>query len=120
MSCQSFIWQKNESSATDAEEKTRKLGRPRDLPQAVGRHLVVVDGLDPDWAWSLKCVLQPKENAKNAFDIRVYDSQNATRQGVTVKDYRSLDDHMELVLYTGLYDKENQSVQLQCLMEEVV
>lgn len=114
------FWHKNEPSATDAGEKTRKLGRPRDLPAEVGRHLVVVEGLDPDWAWCLKCVLQPKENAENAFDIRIYEPGRAIRQGVTIKDYYSLDDHMELVLYAGLYDKGNRSVQLQCLMKEAV
>ena len=114
------FWQKNESSATSAAKNTRKPGRPRDLPQEVGRHLVVVEGLEPDWAWSLKCVLQPKENNKNAFDIRVYDSESAALHGVTIKDYRSLDDHMELVLYSGLYDKGNRSVQLQRQMKEAV
>lgn len=114
------FWQKNESSATDAGEKTRKLGKPRELPQEVGRHLVVVEGLDPDWAWSLKCVLQPKESADNSFDIRVYDSESAALHGVTVKDYRSLDEHMELVLYSGLYDRGNRSVQLQRQMKEAV
>jgi hypothetical protein len=114
------FWQKNESSAIGAGENTRKLGRPRDLPQEVGRHLVVMEGLDPDWAWSLKCVLMAKENAKNVFDIRVYDSESANLNGVMIKDYRSLDDHMELVLYAGVYDKGNQSVQLQRLMKDAV
>jgi hypothetical protein len=114
------FWQKNESSATGAGENTIKLGRPRDLPQEVGRHLVVVEDLDPDWVWSLKCVLLPKENAKNVFDIRVYDSKSATFRGVTIKDHRSLDDHMELVLYAGMYDKGNRNVQLQRLMKDAV
>ena len=114
------FWKKNESSVTGAGENPHKLGRPRDLPQEVGRHLVVVEGLDPDWAWSLKCVLRPKESAFKAFDIRIYDPGRAIRRGVTIKDYYSLDDHMELVLYAGLYDKGNRSVELQGNMKEAV
>ena len=114
------FWQKNEPLPTGAAEKTRRLGRPRELPMEVGRHLVVVQGLDPDWAWGLKCVVKPRDNSKSAFDIRVFSSESAAQRGVTVRDYASLEEHMDLVLFAGWYDKESRKVQLERLIQEAV
>jgi hypothetical protein len=114
------FWQQNDSAAGASNGKAQKLAKPRDLPQAVGRHLVVVEELEPDWAWSLKCVLRPKDGAKNMFDIRIFSSENAARHGVKVRDYASLDNHMELVIFEGSYDKETGTVRLQRLIKEAV
>jgi len=114
------FWQKDQPAAKDTGAKTHKLGRPRDLPQEVGRHLVVEQGLDPDWAWSLKCVVKPRENSKSTFDVRVFSSESAVRQGVTVRDYTSLEDHADLILFAGWYDKETRQAQLDRPMKEAV
>lgn len=114
------FWRKNDSAAGASGGKAQKIIKPRDLPQAVGRHLVVVEELEPDWAWSLKCVLRPKDDAKKTFDIRIFRSETTAQHGVTVRDYASLDNHMELVIFEGSYNKETGTVQLQRLIKEAV
>lgn len=114
------FWQKNESPADPNGGKIQRLEKPRDLPSEIGRHLVVEQGLDPDWVWNLKCVRKPKENSKSAFDIRIFSSETAAQHGVKIRDYVSLDHHMDLVIFAGWYDKHTQSVQLEKLIKKAV
>ena len=116
------FWQKNESAATPTPTgaNAHKQSKPRELPQDVGRHLVVVQGLEPDWVWSLKCVVRSKDNSKSMFEIRIFSPETAAEHGVGVRDYISLDNHMELVLFEGWYDKETRKIQLERLLKEAV
>lgn len=114
------FWQKNETPADANGGKTQKLEKPRELPQEVGRHLVVEEGLDPDWAWSLKCVRKPRENSKSAFDIRIFSSDTAGQHGVKIRDYASLDSHTDLIIYAGWYDKHTGDVHLEKLIKKAV
>ncbi len=114
------FWRKHETAAAPSGGKTQKLDKPRELPQEVGRHLVVEQGLDPDWIWSLKCIKKQRENSKSAFDIRIFSSETVAQHGVKVRDYASLDNHMDLVIFAGWYDKGTQSIQLERLIKEAV
>jgi hypothetical protein len=114
------FWQKNQTPSAPAGGKTQKLSKPGDLPLEVGRHLVVDKGLDPDWVWSLKCVKKPKENSKSVFDIRIFSSTTTAQHDVKVRDYTSLDNHMDLVIFAGWYDKQTRNVQLERLIREAV
>ena len=90
-----------------------KLPGPKDLPQQVGRQLVVVMGEDPDWVWNLRSVARPRAGAKNSFDIRVYSPAKAAEAGIAVGNYHSLDDHGELILFEGHYEKNVPTVHLE-------
>ena len=114
------FWRKNETAAAPNGAKTQKLEKPKDLPSEVGRHLVVDEGLDPDWVWSLKCVRKPRESSKSVFDIRIFSSETAARQGAKIRDYASLDNHADLILFAGWYDKSTTSVQLEKLIKKAV
>ena len=48
------FWQRKEADAPEIITGEKKLPRPKDLHNEVGRHLVVVDGFPPDWVWQLK------------------------------------------------------------------
>jgi hypothetical protein len=88
-----------------------KLKPPIDLPQQVGRHLVVNLGQDPDWVWDLKAVVKPVEGGKkSARRFRVYDPVQAAKQWIKVRDYHSLDDFPDLILYEGDFDKDTNAV----------
>ena len=113
------FWQKNKTEAPHIS-KTKKIGKPRELPQDVGRHLVVVNGLDPDWVGSLKCVEKPRENAKDTFDFRIFSAPSAARDGLTIMDYHSLDHHMNLVLFAGWYSKDTHGVELEPMIKQAV
>jgi len=86
---------------------------PKRIHESVGRHLVVKLQADPDWAWNLKEVERQRPDAKSAFDVRVYDERQAASQNVTIKDYRSLDAHPDLILYEGWFDKKTMKVQIE-------
>lgn len=84
---------------------------PKSIPEPVGRYLVVHLGQNPDWVWNLKAVLQGRAD-KDAFDVRVFDPSQAASRKVQVKDYHSLDDHPEIILYEGNFNKKTFDVKI--------
>lgn len=112
------FWRKNQIDTPQVVGKTKKRGKPRDLPQSVGRHLVVAKGLDPDWVWALKCVEKPRENEKNIVDVRIFSQESAAQHNVKVIDYESLEAHMNMVLFVGWYARDKQQVELESLVRK--
>ena len=112
------FWAKKEPETRSLHSKgkgndsKKKLPRPKELPQMIGRHMVAVLNLDPDWVWDLRAVLSPKDDAKDVFMIRIFDPKTALAQGVTVAHYNSLDDHPELILFKGWFHKRSEQFEL--------
>ena len=88
------------------------LPKPKDLPTAVGKYLVVDLKHDPDWIWSLKSVSRSREENNSVSDIRIFSMDTAESNGVKVEDYTSLDNHGDMVLFDGWYDKENKAFEI--------
>ncbi|BBO70341.1 hypothetical protein DSCA_42710 [Desulfosarcina alkanivorans] len=105
------FWKK-EARDTAVAVKRPKLPRPRDLPEEVGRKMVVAMKLDPDLVWSLKYVSRPMELHRSASEFRIYDPATAHHKGLVVKNWISLDDFPDMVLYTGNYDKSTSTVDI--------
>jgi hypothetical protein len=82
---------------------------PKDIHQSVGSYLIVNAKKDPDWVWKLKGVVRPTEK-KTTFHCRVFDEAAAAQAGVKVKDWSSLDEHLDLILWEGYFDKETHKV----------
>jgi len=79
---------------------------PKDVPKAVGRDIVTKLGGDPDRTWKdYKAVMRPKEGYKGTFEVRVFDGVQAASKKITVKNYNSLAEHPELILYEGWFNK---------------
>ncbi len=106
------IWKKKDKSTVSSGDNHVKLEKPKEIPDKIGRHLVVNQNMDPDWVWNLKYVRKPKEKSKTLFDIRVYDPQTAMQNGVRITDYTVFEDHMDLIEYTGWFDKSSGKFQL--------
>ena len=102
------FWHKNE----EAVVKQPKPSRPKDLPSPVGRTLVVEMKQSPDWVWGLKCVMRPIGAAEGTFDLRVFDPSLALKRSVEVKSYDTLDDHPDLILYSGIFKKKENLFQI--------
>ena len=85
----------------------QRLRKPQVLPQAVGRELIVQLGKNPDWVWTLKSVVHKSPRGKRRYDVRVFDQAQAMAMGISVVDYTSLDDHPELILFEGWYDRKS-------------
>lgn len=105
------FWKRGGSSSGKPAKK-RKTG-PRELPQAVGQHLVVKKNEDPDYIWSLKCVMRPRAADGEVVDIRIYNPEQIFNFGIHVIDYASLDHVPESILYQGWYDKESKDVHIE-------
>ena len=102
------FWKKEGSAA----EKQAKVFRPKDLPSPVGRALVVEMKQEPDWVWTLKCVMQPAGEETRVYDLRVFDPGQASARSVLIKNYSTLDEHPELILYSGIYYKEDNKFRI--------
>lgn len=87
------------------ENAPAKLRGPKALPQQIGGYLVIHEKLDPDWVWSLKCVVRRYPERRSQYDFRVYDPDQVRRVGLNVANFHSLDDHADLILFQGNYNK---------------
>ena len=101
------FWQKK-----DASQEAGGLPKPKDLSEAVGRYLVVDMKLDPDYVWTLKAALRPREDNRDMRDFRIFHPGKADAAGVAVRNYLSLDEHPELILYAGSLNKKTNKVKL--------
>ena len=95
-----------------------KVYRLKEIPEPVGRYLVVKLGKDPDWVWTLKGLVQPREGRRGCFDVRVVDAAHAVQKKVIISGYASLDEHPELILFEGWYDKVNNMV-MECTEKNI-
>jgi len=100
--------------------KVKPKEKPRELPQLVYKHLVADQGFDADWVWNLKFVRQGRATPRSTFDIRIFNPGAAAQGGVKVTNYASLDDHMDLVIFAGWYDRELAIVELEQMIKEAV
>jgi hypothetical protein len=99
-----MFWKRKETKAGEVE-----LPGPKGIPQPVGSHMVAQENKNPDWVWKLKGVVRPTDK-KTAFYCRVFDEAQVARAGVKVKDWSSLDEHPDLILWEGYFDKETHVV----------
>jgi hypothetical protein len=106
------FWKKRSTTVELSEAKEEKLSKPKDIPEPVGRYLVVDLGKNPDWVWKLKSVVR-RQAEKHRYDIRVFDEIQAKARGVSMRDYTTLDEHPELILFEGWYDKKSNMAHLQ-------
>jgi hypothetical protein len=91
---------------------SEKMSPPKNIPEAIGRYLVVSLGKDPDWVWNLKAVMKDRGNEKDVFEVRVFDQSQAASRQIKVKDYSSFDEHPELILYEGWFNKKTFEVKV--------
>ena len=99
-----MFWKRKET-----KEGEVKLSGPKGMPDLVGRHMVLVEKIDPNWVWNLKGVVRPG-GKEEAFYCRVFNPAQATKAGVKVEDWTSLDDHPDLIIWEGFFDKETKTV----------
>jgi hypothetical protein len=107
------FWKKNNSKKDPSESTLEKLSRSKDLPDQIGMHLVAKLGKSPDWVWSLKAVERSNTATKNIIYFRIFDPGKAANARVAIKDYYSLDEHPELILFEGRMDKKLRKLQIE-------
>ena len=104
------FWKQNGEKNTGNPEE-EKLPRPKDIPPVVGMNLVTTLNKDPDWVWNLKAVTRVKPDDKNVTLYRVFDP--ARVGSIKVKNYKTLDEHPELILYEGYINKKTKQFEIK-------
>ena len=107
-----MFWKKRPATGEPSQPKVEKLPGLKGMPAPVGMHLVVALKQNPDWVWQLKSLVRPRPESKDAFDFRVFSSAKVAAREVTVKDYTSLDEHPDLILYEGWFNKRTHQVEI--------
>ena len=88
-------------------------GGPQDIPWRVEVHLRTTLEVPPDNLIGLRSVQKIGFwDGKLVTFIRIYDTR-ASEEGLHVKDFTFLDQHPELVLYEGYWEKGTDRVFLQ-------
>lgn len=100
------FWRRKPSGSGGSSTSGTKLPKPKELPSQIGMYLVVHEKLDPDWVWTLRCVLRARPESRRYFDFRVFNPAEARAANVQILNYTSLDSHPDLVLFKGRYDKD--------------
>jgi hypothetical protein len=101
-----MIWGKK------SEKEEGKLSGPKAIPGLVQNYLVTERKMAPDLVKLLKAV-ERKSITEAAFNIRVFDDSEAIARKVQVKDYTSLDECTDLIIYEGWYDESAKQAQLE-------
>ena len=106
------FWQRDGDGNKVQDGKSR-LSRPRDLPEIIGRYLVVDRGMDPDHVWNLKAVVRPREDSPSRRDIRIYNPVATDHAGITIRNYDSLGIYQEMILFEGWFDKKSNQYEIR-------
>lgn len=101
------FWKKKSTKEESPQTKVEKLSKPQNLPQAVRRDIISHLRKDPDWVWHLKSVVRLRNKKKRQYDVRVFDEAQAYARGVNVENYNSLNEHPELIIFEGWYDRKS-------------
>jgi hypothetical protein len=101
-----MVWGK-----TSAKEEG-KLSGPKEIPGPVENYLVAERKMTPDLVKFLKAV-ERKSAIGATFNIRVFDNSEAIAKNVQVKDYASLDEWPDLIIYEGWFDQGTKQVKLE-------
>jgi hypothetical protein len=70
-------------------------------------------GKDPYWVWNLWAVMRSKGEDKNTFEYRLFDKEQALSLKISIKDYNSLTEHQELILYEGWFNKKTNEAKVE-------
>ena len=90
-----------------------RASKPKEIPDGVGRYLVVTLKQNPDWIWGLMVVFRDRPGGGSVRDMCVFDPKNADQQGIEVRDYNQLSQHPELILFQGWYDKRQGAFEIK-------
>ncbi len=108
-----MFWNKKTATKELPKPKAQKLPGPREVPHSVGKLLISKYNMNPDIVPVLKAVIRESAKAERSFDCRIFDASEAEAIKTLIKDYTSLDEHPDLILYEGWYDSRSERVELE-------
>jgi len=93
-------------------EEKRVLG-PKEIPGLVQNYLVAERKMDAGLVKLLKSVVDKSATEGKGYNIRIFDESEALAKKIQVKDYTSLDEHPDLIIYEGWLDEGEKQVKLE-------
>jgi len=107
------FWEKKQPLSNGSNGPKIKMSGPKDIPEVIGIYLISHVNSDPDFTWSLKCVLRRHPDKKSRYDFRIFNPNQRGIENTPIKDYTSLDNRPELILFQGMFDKQTYEVELK-------
>ena len=95
------------------QKEEKKLSGPKDIPGLVQNYLVAERKMDAGLVKLLKAVVDKSATGEKAYNIRIFDESEALAKKAQVKDYTSLDERPDLIIYEGLLDEGAKHVKLE-------
>jgi len=94
------------------DSRQQKMQSPKRIPSPVA-HYLVDQQKDPYWVWNLWAVMRPKGEDKHTFEYRVFDKEQALSLRIVVKNYDTLTEHPELILYEGWCNEKTRQAKVE-------
>lgn len=93
-------------------EKKKTVGRPieldRNLIRIIGNEWGKIPlGESSHWV-KYMAVMRHHGDDIDTFDVRIYDQWYADQKKVKVVDYSTLDDHQDLIIFEGWFDRKSK------------
>jgi hypothetical protein len=95
------------------EAKGERLPGPQAIPGLVQKHLADERKMDPALMEFLEAVVLKSATQETGANIRLFDPSEALAKKVEVKDYTSLDERPDLVIYEGWFNEGSKQVKLE-------
>jgi hypothetical protein len=90
-----------------------RMSKPKEIPDNIGRYLIVNRKHEPDWVWALMAVYRDRPEGGSVRDVLLFDPRQASHQGVDAVDYVVLSQHPDLIVFQGWYDKAQGTFEIQ-------
>ena len=90
-----------------------KLAGPQALPDLIQKNLASEWKMLSDLVRFLKALLRKNPGGEKGFHVRIFDESEAKAKRVEVKDYTSLDEHPDLIIYEGQFEEGARQVNLE-------
>ena len=92
------------SAAAPAATKAEKLPGPKFIPDILSDYLVRRMAKESGWVRGLSVLMRPRAGGEKGFDVRIFAEHEAATSRAKIKDYTTLDEHPNLILYEGWFE----------------
>lgn len=94
-------------------KEVSSLPGPSAVSTSVQKYLETEKKVDPETAALLKSVIKRSTDGHGPISIRIFDEADVLARKLKVKDYSTLDEHPELVLFEGTVDEASKTVKME-------
>lgn len=94
-------------------EKKAKFSKPEELSSVIHNYLVAEKKIDANIASFLKMVKIRDEKEEDLYYIRIFDNSEALAKEIQVQNYKTFDEHPDLIIYEGTLNQKTKKVTLE-------